>query len=175
MRPSSQRSPFLIDYPIRTVSALIFLALACFLGGYQLGRSNPPIAQQTSEFAQETIELSQPTNTDEPTEIVIEPAIETENPEVSFALRSQGRLQTLSDSKGRQLVGEMLKVSAESLKIRRQADAYIVNIPISMLSENDQAYAAYLLNKNGPRKTDADKSPPINQSMEDKIWDELFK
>lgn len=61
-----------------------------------------------------------------------------------FARRTLKQVQVLSDATGRKLVAEILEVRADSLKIRRQSDYRIIQLPHSMLCAEDQAFAAYL-------------------------------
>jgi hypothetical protein len=61
-----------------------------------------------------------------------------------FARRTLKTVQVLSDAIGRKLVAEILEVRADSLKIRRQSDYRIIQLPHSMLCAEDQAFAAYL-------------------------------
>ena len=89
----------------------------------------------------------------------------------SFAVRAEETLQTFFDKDERKLVAQILEVTADSLKIRRQADGAELELPVAMLCAEDQAFAAYLWAQ-APTKSN---SPAASQSMEDKIWDELFK
>lgn len=68
-------------------------------------------------------------------------------------------------------MAEILEVQADSLQVRRQIDGAELELPVNMLSAEDQAFAAYLW-KNQPKKSSS--AAPI-QSNEDMIWDELFK
>jgi hypothetical protein len=104
-------------------------------------------------------------------QIEFEPAEATAplNDDEHFARRAQATIQTLSDNTGRQLVAEILEVKADSLKIRRQSDRRILQLPVAMLSPGDKAFAAYLWEQHKPKETNA------ASSMEDMIWDELFK
>lgn len=156
---------------MRIASVIIFFAtsLACFFGGYQLGKSDSQQVEQPTASAPETTVTAPEEGTRKETEVAIEPALVAEETEDAFALRAKEPLQELSDRNGRQVVGQILEVQAESLKLLRQVDSRIVDIPISMLSDSDQAYSAYLLRKMKPVEP-----TPTTQSMEDKIWQELF-
>ena len=155
---------------MRTVTVIIFfsIALACFFGGYQLAKYNPPLAPLVEQSTEPT-----------PGATAIDPSMDAETTiepaDNAFALRESEPLQTLSDRKGRQVAGTILEIRADSLTLRRQADSQLVNIPISILADGDQAYITYLLNKNGPGKTTPIESTPTTPLMEDEVWDELFR
>jgi len=62
----------------------------------------------------------------------------------NVAQRALQTVQVLSDKIGRQLVAEIIKVQADSLVVRRQADQQILGIPCAILCAQDQAFAGYL-------------------------------
>ena len=62
----------------------------------------------------------------------------------SFESRARQSLITFTDATGRTLVAEILEVEATGLKIRREADRRVLTLPVDMLSEEDQAFTAYL-------------------------------
>ena len=61
-----------------------------------------------------------------------------------FAQRARQTIQTFSDTKGRQLIAEIIEVKTDSLKIGRQADRRVMQLPVEMLCTKDKAFAAYL-------------------------------
>jgi hypothetical protein len=152
---------------MRIVSFILYLVTAatCFIGGYKLGQLNPPIEQPLAQPAPATVAMDPSLDTVDDAPIPLPPVSQVD----ALALRAQEPRQTLSDRTGRQLMGEILEVTADSLKFRRQADSLVVTIPTAMLSADDQAFAAYLWQHKKPAQA---ASP---QSMEDKIWAELFK
>ena len=83
------------------------------------------------------------------TQVAPEPAEISEAPESlkendNFAQRARQTVQTLSDKNGRQIVAEIINVQAGSLKVRRQNDQHILQLPHSLLCAEDLAFAAYL-------------------------------
>lgn len=76
---------------------------------------------------------------------------------------------TLTDTKDRSLTAELIEASAYSLKVRRMSDQRVLDVPVSMLCEEDQAFAAYLY------QTAKDNASSSSGTEADKIWDELFK
>ena len=68
----------------------------------------------------------------------------TKDKQQNVAQRALQTVQVLSDKIGRQLVAEIIKVQADSLVVRRQADQQILGIPCAILCAQDQAFAGYL-------------------------------
>lgn len=102
-----------------------------------------------------------------------EPAIESksEPKEAEYAARAEKDWITFTDQQDRKLIARIMEVKSESLKIRRQADGYVFDLPFSMLSDADQAFAAYLKDQNA---APAVSSEEPNQSDIDKLFDQLF-
>jgi len=88
--------------------------------------------------------------------------------ETSFAERATQNWITFTDIKGRQLVAQLISTQDNSLEIRRQADGQTFNLPINMLSKQDQAFAAYLQSQRPKPKAEP------TQSDIDNIFDRLF-
>ena len=86
-----------------------------------------------------------------------------------FALRAKQPEITLTDTRDRSLSGELLATTEKHLKLRRQSDGRIVEVPVSMLAQEDQAFAAYLFSEK------ASSRAPKSTTDADMIWDELFK
>lgn len=62
----------------------------------------------------------------------------------NFAQRALQKNHTFSDTKGRQLIAEIIEVQADALTIRRQYDRRVMPLPVEMLCLKDKAFAAYL-------------------------------
>ena len=153
-----------------SIPLLLTTCALCFVAGYKLGKESPapaplpaaiiagqaPIQQLTDSNVQPPVALQVPT--DQPVQNY-------------FAVRAEQTLQTFFDKNERKLVAQILEVTTDSLKIRRQADDAELELPVAMLCAEDQAFAAYLW----AQKPAKSNSPGASQSMEDKIWDELFK
>lgn len=58
--------------------------------------------------------------------------------------RATQELVDLTDEAGRTISAKILEVGADSLKVRRRADFYVVEIPINLLSDADQMFADFL-------------------------------
>lgn len=153
-----------------SVPLLLSTCALCFFAGYKFGKeSHPPVA-----IVAETIIEEAPAQ--QLSDIVEQPPLPTVFPQDepvqnSFEFRAKETIQTFFDKNERKLVAQILEIKEDSLKIRRQADGQELELPVNMLSSEDQAFAAYLWEQQ-PKK-----SPPTasTKSMEDTLWDELFK
>lgn len=89
----------------------------------------------------------------------------------SFAERAQLKWITFTDTHGRKLVAEVIRAQAESLQIRRQIDSREMELPLSLLCDDDKAFAQYLLN---PPKatliTKADSTPVQANDIMDRMF-----
>ncbi len=162
-------------------SPLLLLAIAalCFYSGYTVGIKKGRIMRPPAAAATPA-EVPPPAATAaaEPTPITVETAAPAAQPtdastetmllEHEHALRAAQTPYTFTDQTGRQLVADVMEAHADNLKIRRQSDGYVLTLPVTMLSEKDQAFAAYLAQKSNPQ------SKAETRSMEEMIWDELF-
>jgi len=155
---------------------IILGAGLCFMAGYTVGkkhgyRTAPPAApvlleSEATSLVETELPLVAEINRELPDPAPVE--IETPDPE-RFSQRAEGSVITLTDTKERSLQGELITATEYHLKIRRQYDGRVVEVPIAMLSQEDQAFAAYLLkSKNASNQPD-----PMSEA--DKIWDEIFK
>jgi hypothetical protein len=156
---------------MRFVSLALFLVAAalCFVAGYKLGKdSQPPtlIASQTSTEEAPIAELS---DTGNQPQLTVELPKDEPTPHL-LALRAKETIQTFFDTNERKLVAQILEVREDSLKVRRQSDGKELELPLAMLSTEDQAFAAYLWEQQ-PKTSAAAPS----RSAEDIFWDELFK
>jgi hypothetical protein len=83
-----------------------------------------------------------------------------------LAARAQQKIITLKDSQARSIEVEILEIEEDTIKVRRQSDRRIVEVPVKMLSSEDQVFAAYLWkDRNSALKDQTDTQ---------KIFDELF-
>ncbi|WPJ97430.1 hypothetical protein SH580_06865 [Coraliomargarita algicola] len=159
---------------MRPFFTLILTAALCFVAGYTIGKKHKPypIAPAIEQAA--AVPVSEPApipapipETRQPTAPEVIPQKPTE-PE-RFAARALQAEITLTDSIARSLVCELLTATEKHLKVRRKSDNRIVEVPVTMLSQEDQAFAAYLY------KVEQEKQLPASISDADKIWDELLK
>lgn len=156
----------------RLLSVPLFLSTCalCFFAGYKLGKESHSAVTIAAETITEETPIQQLSDT------VEQPQLSLELPkgkpvQNSFESRAKETIQTFFDKDERKLVAQILEVQEDSLKIRRQADGKELELPVSMLSPEDQAFAAYLWEQQ-PKK-----SSPVtpSKSMENMVWDELFK
>jgi len=134
--------------------------------GYLSALSTPSSSEATiSAEPIPTIEAESPAPKETSIETPVEPAATDAE---SFALRAQQSTINLTDTNNRSLEGEFLAVSEQHLQVRRKSDGLVVDVPLTMLCSEDQAFAAYLLQENK-----VSNQPAISES--DKIWDEIFK
>jgi len=153
-----------------SIPLLLATCALCFVAGYKLGNESQPPAPIAAEIIAEQAPILQLTDTSGQSPLA-PAALKDEPIKNPFALRADETLQTFFDKNERTLIAQILEVKADSLKIRRQADGVELELPVAMLSAEDQAFAAYLWMQT-LKKSD---SPAPSRSMEDKIWDELFK
>lgn len=153
-----------------SIPLLLSTCALCFVAGYKLGNESQPPAPIAAEIIAEQAPILQLTDTSGQSPLA-PAALKDEPIKNPFALRADETLQTFFDKNERTLIAQILEVKADSLKIRRQADGVELELPVAMLSAEDQAFAAYLWMQT-LKKSD---SPAPSRSMEDKIWDELLK
>lgn len=136
-------------------SNLLSLALASLLAftcGYFLGVKKGKSARivDVAELrVEESVEPSDPVDAPEETPVEVaeideppaEQPAEAPNP---FEQRLANAPIVLTDTKDRTIEVAILEVSSSAMKVRRQADNMVVDIPITMLSAEDQDFANYL-------------------------------
>ena len=86
-------------------------------------------------------------------------------PDGEMRTRAEQEKQLFTDQQGRELVAIILDVRPDGFMIRRTVDNAEMNLPLSLLSEKDQAFHHYLLEDKKAKEKARDE---IN-------WDELFK
>jgi hypothetical protein len=164
--------------PLFTLSFLLIAAL-CFTAGYTIGKKH----ESTAVLSETPRSSESKSTTPTATAAATKPSVVSENilttpatpPEASivsdaekFSQRAQQNIITLTDNNDRALVGKLLEASEENLKVLRQVDNLVLNVPITMLCPEDKAFAAYLYeHKKGNSRT-------ASISDSDKIWKELF-
>ena len=159
-----------------SITLLLTTCALCFFAGYKLGQDSLGSTETASTANVETPSpsLEQLTDTGSQPQLTVEPLVvvtaATDPQHSPLALRAQKTMQTFFDTKERKLIAEILQVNADSLRIRRQSDGQELDLPVAMLSSEDRAFAAYLWAQQ-PKEV----ATPSSQSMEDLIWDELFK
>lgn len=157
----------------------IIIASICFYAGYTVGfkkglittRPSPKVIDKPiASSAIETIIVETPSEpVEEPPPLDAEAEAIITNHE--YSLRAAQKEITFTDSQGRELVAEVIGANSQSLKIRRIADKLVIDLPVTMLCESDRKFAAYLAKHN----TGTSSAPTTSKSMEDKIWEELFR
>ena len=160
---------------MRYLSLALFLiaAVLCFVAGYKVGKESKPSTPTVSEAMTEEAAIATLSDTASPPQAIVEQLPQAEANEDPLALRAKETVQTFFDKNDRKLVAQILEVKVDSLKVRRQTDGVELNLPFNMLSEEDQAFATYLYEQQPKGTTQA---PSISgKSMEDMVWDELFK
>ena len=162
-----------------SLTLILIAAVLCFVAGYQVGKQSQP-SVPAGEGTAEGAPVQTLSDSANLPQIAADqsPQGEPETTVNPFTLREKETIQTFFDQNERKLVGEILEVKVDSLKVRRQADGAELNVPVNMLSEEDQAFAAYLWEQQPQTATSPTPTPTPSQSgksMEDKIWDELFR
>lgn len=176
--PSSLKSMIRI---LSVISILIACAL-CFLAGYKIGQrpaaldplNAEPIA--TEPLKPLTAEVQPQPVAPEPVEIEkVEVAPSLELTKESLAVRAQKEMQTFVDQNDRELIAQVLVVNADSLKVRRQIDGQVLNLPLNMLSTKDQTFANYLWSQQQLQSKQTAPARIPSQAPEDLMWEALFK
>lgn len=158
---------------------LILTAALCFNAGYTVGKRNATIVVRKPA----TAPAATPVETDsevmadtgsEPEALIVEAPDPTESATPSpdtaqLAQRAQQQFITLTDSQERSIQVEVLEATETHLKVRRQSDLRIVQIPLHMLSADDQAFAAYLW-----EKENHSFGGKMGKEAEQKMLEELF-
>ncbi|HAV14062.1 MAG TPA: hypothetical protein DCX06_11320 [Opitutae bacterium] len=155
-------------YPL----VLLLVAGLCFYAGYTIGQKDALPAKTPKTQVAESRTVSTPdVEPAQEVEIKVEPKIDAATEamlaEHEHSLRATQKQITFTDTQGRTLVAEVISANSDSLQIRRIADQAEITLPVHMLSDTDKAFAAYLA-KTMTRTTAV-------PTMEDNIWDELFK
>lgn len=78
----------------------------------------------------------------------------------NFAQRALKKNHTFSDTKGRQLIAEIIEVQTDALKIRRQSDRRVMQLPVEMLCPKDKAFAAYLWEQKNRKQDEVINTEP---------------
>ena len=65
-----------------------------------------------------------------------------------LAARAAQKVVTLIDQQGREMVAEIIQANKSSLRVRRQVDYRVVDVPFDMLSREDRVFAEYLWEQN---------------------------
>ncbi len=163
---------------IPKILTILLVAVLCYFAGFKMGQRDYLIhytgkqSVATPEpIAAEAPVVTAPEATTPAPEPEPEATLKTPQPtpaidESTHATRAEQRFITFTDNQGRTLVAELIETKADALKIRRQSDRRIFELPIQMLSAEDQAFAAYLQRKNQPKMDEEDLNA---------IFDELFK
>ncbi|MGJ8641193.1 MAG: hypothetical protein ACSHYA_17515 [Opitutaceae bacterium] len=131
--------------------APLLLPPVCFILGYMAGQKDSlnPTDQIVSQPVVVTEVIPEPVSKPEPLRVV-EPAEPVEEPPMTVVEaipveeRAKQRYVTLTDTKERAIVVEIVDVTEDSLKVIREMELREMVIPTSMLVEADQSFARYL-------------------------------
>ena len=170
---------------MRILTLLLFLVTAagCFFAGYQWAQLNPPAAAADKATTQPSSDLpaANPTTSDSASAVphpgqlestAAQPLLATPAQQAhSLAQRALQPVHTFTDQRGRQLEAEIIAIQADALEIRRLSDRRILQLPVKLLCEVDQAFAAYLWKQ---QQAAAAATMPPSTSAEDQIWEQLF-
>lgn len=88
----------------------------------------------------EVVDPVAPVDPVEPTEEIVETVVA----QIPFEDRAKQRFVTLTDTKDRQIVAEIVGVSEDSLRIVRRGELREMTLAVNLLSEQDQSFAKYL-------------------------------
>jgi hypothetical protein len=163
------------------LSILIACAL-CFFAGYKVGKSpaspNPLPSAPSASKPLKPITVEQLPQTVAPEPIVtetVEVESTTEPITDKMAERAQKDMQTFVDQNDRELVAQILEVKEDSLKVRRQIDGQLLELPVNMLSLKDQRFADYLWTQQQLQSKQTAPARTPSQAPEDLMWEALFK
>jgi hypothetical protein len=166
---------------------LICAALAgCFFLGYRLGQQeNPPevVTVPPVEMTEEPAP-SDETQADDPAE-TLEPPKPTPDERANYEMEARAArgVVDLTDQQGRTIRAMLLEAQADALKVRRQVDFTVVEIPVAMLSQEDQRFAEFLWNRRvadgsassvAPASAEDSSQAMPDSSFEDEVTPELF-
>jgi hypothetical protein len=142
------------------VILLLLIAGLCFYAGYELGKPNlvgvqePAPAADTEEQKDPEKTKAEPVDTEQLPPLPARQELEVPS-EAGLAARAGLRYITLIDEQGRDMVAEVLGPGAGGLRVRRQTDYRIVDIPLPMLSREDRIFAEYILKSEEPEAASA--------------------
>ncbi|MDP4611800.1 MAG: alginate lyase family protein [Opitutales bacterium] len=97
----------------------------------------------------------------QPVEVMV-PVVPVEQPEetvapvvtsIPFEERAKQRFITLTDTKGRQIVVEVIDVAEDSLRVVRKSELREITLAVNLLTETDQSFAKYLYEQKSKEAT----------------------
>ena len=145
------------------------------MAGYILGKkdlappgSSPQMSSAAVSQAEVVVPEAKPNELEMPSSVEDSPSVAqaASSNAAQLAARAQQKIITLKDSQARSIEVEILEIEEDTIKVRRQSDRRIVEVPVKMLSSEDQVFAAYLWkDRNSALKDQTDTQ---------KIFDELF-
>lgn len=165
----------------------LFLILICSafsaVAGYYYGRASAPHAAPTTPAPTAAEPVAPESTASEPIEIAESPALSEPDAVVEAApvgaltanaTRAAQTIQTLTDTQGREIQAQVLAVTGDQVKIRRD-DGLETSIPLSMLSPEDLAFCEYL-REHAPAsiKPQPDTAPNKAKSADEIDWDSIF-
>ena len=167
-----------------SVIALVILA-GCFYAGYKLGQRE---SAQTNEMASAPAVVPEPQPPVEAPEAAPPEPVESEAEEQARAAkeaqaageelnamkaRAAKSIVDLTDQQGRTIQAMILEPQADAIKVRRQVDFSVVEIPFDMLSERDQRFAEFLWKRDQAGSSASSRGNDEEISAE--RFDEIFR
>lgn len=170
-------------YFVITCAAIV----GCFFLGYKVGQQESPseiVTVPPVEGGEEPAPIVE-TKVDDPAEIS-EPPKPTPEERARYEMEARAArgVVDLTDQQGRTIRAMLLEAQADALKVRRQVDFTVVEIPVTMLSQEDQRFAEFLWNRRlADGSADSGASVPAegsgetmpDASFEDEVSPELFE
>jgi hypothetical protein len=169
-----------------SVLSILIVCALCFFVGYKIGKgpvaptphSVAPIVSEPVESLEAlTVEVQPVTPepaTPEPTTPKPVQTVTSDPITKSLAERAKKDIQTFVDPNDRELVAQVLEVKADSLKVRRQIDGQVLDLPVNMLSTEDQTFANYLWTQQQSQAKRTTAAQTTSQAPEDIMWEALF-
>lgn len=173
-----------------SVIALIVLA-SCFWAGYQLGRNElveikpptPPVVESEPP-AKGPLEPAPEKATSGTPALALQEPVEPkldEQARYEMEARAARGIVDLTNQQGRTIRVKILEAQADAIKVRRQVDFFVVEIPWKMLSRDDRRFAEFLWKR---RQAEASESPAtadsatpnldIDEEISAELFDEIF-
>ncbi|MEN8862532.1 MAG: hypothetical protein ABF315_05030 [Lentimonas sp.] len=150
---------------------LLIAVLSSILGyfwgkkkGLSLISEEVPTPVVVVESAQPKVETPLPGFEGVESNVQIEETVATVVEPISFEDRLKQRFITLTDTKDRQIIVEVVDVTKDSLRVVRKSELRELTIPVSMLAENDQSFAQYLYVQKSERLAAQPKAPTVSRS-----------
>lgn len=147
---------------------LVAILAVCFFVGYQTGRQGEPgNTEQPVETPTPTEITTKPQETPAETDNAEAPERPTRSPEElaehEMKARAARGVVDLTDQQGRTITALILDAQPDALRVRRQVDFTVVEIPHEMLGEEDREFAKFLWEQ---ERSDAPESTNSSEAAE---------